>query len=327
MLTFLALMPAVLFMLLAQLGRRYRWSRALVYLFFGLTNALLVLDGVLLSVRGSAGFQITVNEMTFSSQTISPQFMGRVLLATGALAFLLMLPLVQRGLALFMRIRPGDPVHTLALIYACYLVGLAVFQTPLLEALAESTEKVSLAPSELWGQAAALTLLALVGVGVGVERSLGETARRLKLAWPGWREVRAAMVATVALVFMQTGLGALWMLVSPESMEAIDRLSKMLLGEFFTPWGAVMLGLSAGISEELVFRGALQPRFGILVTSILFALVHTQYQLSFALVIVFLLGLGLGIVRNRVNTTASILTHALYNAGLVLLAIYVPGMQ
>ncbi len=324
MVTFLALLPAVFFMLLAQMGRRRTWPRSLVYAFFGLVNLFLLVDGILLLMRGGS-FQITVNEATLSSQDISPQFLGQVFLFTGGVALILMIPLVQRLLALFMHIRPGDSVHTLALVYACYLVGLTVIQTPLLETLFSTQEPMALPASELLGQASAFVLLALVGAGLGTQRSITETARRLKLAWPGGRELRVAVLATIALVIMQAALGALWAAFSPERVKEIDELTRSLLGEFFNPWGAVVLGISTGISEELVFRGALQPRFGLLATTALFSLVHSQYLFSFALVIVFLLGLVLGLVRDRVNTTAAILTHALYNTVLVLLATY--GVQ
>jgi membrane protease YdiL (CAAX protease family) len=64
----------------------------------------------------------------------------------------------------------------------------------------------------------------------------------------------------------------------------------------------------------------MQPRFGLIITSLLFALVHGQYGLSLATLVVFGLGLVLGLVRNRTNTTTSMLTHALYNSGTALLA-------
>ncbi len=325
MATFLALSPAVFWMILAHLGRRYGWARTLVLLFFAVLNLMLLLDGIVFLSAPKARFTIGIQEMTFTSENLDLRFIGTVALVVGAASLLLMIPLVQRLLAVFLRIQPGDPVHTLALVYACYLVGVATAQTPLLEMSLQSEEQVALPASELVGQAAAMTLLAFVGVGLGIGRSVGETVRRLKLAWPGWRELRAAIVTAFLLIAVQAGLGALWMTLAPEQAQQVDKISKLLLGEFFNPLGAILIGLSAGIGEELVFRGALQPRFGLIITSLLFALVHSQYLFSFALVIVFVLGLGMGIVRNRVNTTAAILTHALYNATLVILATY--GVQ
>jgi len=73
------------------------------------------------------------------------------------------------------------------------------------------------------------------------------------------------------------------------------------------------MALSAGIGEELLFRGALQPRFGILLTAAVFALGHVQYALSPAIIEVFVIGLVLGWLRQRSNTTTCIAVHAGYN--------------
>ena len=86
-----------------------------------------------------------------------------------------------------------------------------------------------------------------------------------------------------------------------------------------------MLAAAAGLSEELLFRGALQPIFGIVPTSLIFAVSHVQYGLSPATLTVFLLSVVLGIIRKRSNTTVAILVHAGYNfiLGLLsLLAVY-----
>ena len=79
------------------------------------------------------------------------------------------------------------------------------------------------------------------------------------------------------------------------------------------PCAIVTLALAAGICEETLFRGALQPRLGILLTSILFASVHTQYGLSFDVIGVFVLSCGLGLLRRFANTTTSIVCHVSYD--------------
>jgi len=68
---------------------------------------------------------------------------------------------------------------------------------------------------------------------------------------------------------------------------------------------------SAG--EEIFFRGALQPIFGLWVSSALFTLVHAQYGLSPELLILFFVSIGFGLLRMRFNTTAAIIAHASYN--------------
>jgi membrane protease YdiL (CAAX protease family) len=85
---------------------------------------------------------------------------------------------------------------------------------------------------------------------------------------------------------------------------------------------ALLIGLGAGLGEESLFRGALQPKLGILATSVLFASMHIQYGPSILLLFIFLLSLALGLLRRHVNTTATFLAHAGYNASGVLLAYF-----
>jgi uncharacterized protein len=78
--------------------------------------------------------------------------------------------------------------------------------------------------------------------------------------------------------------------------------------------------VGAAVGEETLFRGAMQPRFGLLLTTLVFALMHSQYGFSAATIIVFLVGLVLGFVRLRENTSSSMICHATYNIGLVVMS-------
>jgi membrane protease YdiL (CAAX protease family) len=84
----------------------------------------------------------------------------------------------------------------------------------------------------------------------------------------------------------------------------------------------VLLFASAGLGEEILFRGAIQPRFGIVLTAAFWALVHTQYQLSFVVLGLFMVGILFGLIRKHMSTTPAIIAHALYNAAVVLLQAY-----
>jgi membrane protease YdiL (CAAX protease family) len=59
-------------------------------------------------------------------------------------------------------------------------------------------------------------------------------------------------------------------------------------------------------------RGALQPRLGLLLSSLLFAALHVQYT-WFGMGTVALLGMLLGYLRQRTNTTTAIAVHAAYD--------------
>ena len=85
----------------------------------------------------------------------------------------------------------------------------------------------------------------------------------------------------------------------------------MIAGKL-TVAASIVLGVSAGVGEELLVRGALQPRAGLFWASILFAAGHVQYT-WFGMLTILLLGVALGIVRARANTTTAIVVHGLYD--------------
>jgi membrane protease YdiL (CAAX protease family) len=110
--------------------------------------------------------------------------------------------------------------------------------------------------------------------------------------------------------------------LTPRTSQSIDTITRQLLKDFSSPVGALVFGLAAGISEELLFRGALVPRLGVLLSAVLFATAHSQYGASLQTAEVLVLGVVLGILRQRAGTTATILTHALFDTTVVLLAIF-----
>ena len=75
---------------------------------------------------------------------------------------------------------------------------------------------------------------------------------------------------------------------------------------------SIVLGLSAGIGEEVLVRGALQARTGLFWASLLFAAGHVQYT-WFGMLTILALGVTLGLVRRSSNTTTAIVVHALYD--------------
>ena len=77
----------------------------------------------------------------------------------------------------------------------------------------------------------------------------------------------------------------------------------------------VLASLSAGVVEETFFRGFLQPRIGLLASSLLFVLAHASYGQPFMLVGVTLLSVIFGLlVRWRQSIWAAIAAHVLFDA-------------
>src|SRR4029453_17037116 len=85
-----------------------------------------------------------------------------------------------------------------------------------------------------------------------------------------------------------------------------------LLKFAMSPIGAAVIGITAGLGEELAVRGVLQPRMGILLSNLFFTALHAfQYNWD-ALLVVFFVGLVLGLIRKRTNTTTSAIVHGTY---------------
>ncbi len=75
---------------------------------------------------------------------------------------------------------------------------------------------------------------------------------------------------------------------------------------------ACLVGVVVGIGEEVLFRGLLQPAFGLLPTSLLFTALHCQFGFSPALGFVFLQSLGYGWLRQRYSTWIAVAAHILF---------------
>ena len=78
----------------------------------------------------------------------------------------------------------------------------------------------------------------------------------------------------------------------------------------------IMIAAVAGFSEELLFRGMLQPRMGIIASSLLFGLLHgPDYKLWPFAAWAAVVGAGLGLVyRETENMAIPMLVHAAYDA-------------
>lgn len=161
-------------------------------------------------------------------------------------------------------------------------------------------------------------VVAALGVGAGIRRGLRPTLARLGYGPLNLRQL-GVVAAFVAVAFaLSLGADFLFRQLQPDLYREVGQIS----GTLFDPRGlgllpailfALLIGLGAGLGEETLFRGAVQPALGLLPTSFLFASMHVQYGPSLLLGYVFLLSLGLGYLRRRFNTTASFLAHAGYN--------------
>ncbi len=155
---------------------------------------------------------------------------------------------------------------------------------------------------------------ALLGVGLGLRRRPGAVFDRLGLTVPqGWQILLGIACAGAFYAF---GLGAevaqRWL--TPDVAARVGSATSQLYRGVDTPLGIVTIALVPAICEEILFRGALQPRLGLIWTAVVFALLHTQYGFSIDELAVLILAFGLGLLRHFTNTSTSMLCHAIYNA-------------
>jgi membrane protease YdiL (CAAX protease family) len=163
-----------------------------------------------------------------------------------------------------------------------------------------------------------LLVVAILGVGFGIRRSLRDTLRRLGYGGVSARHLGIIVVFIAAAYGMSIGADSLFSLLQPDLYRTVGEVSGSLFStKGLSPLAAILFGLLVGLGaaagEETLFRGAVQPVLGIPLTSILFASMHIQYGPSVILVYVFALSIGLGLLRRHINTTASFLAHAGYN--------------
>jgi len=212
---------------------------------------------------------------------------------------------------------PEAHVHTVAIVLALVMVSFTFGQLVVAGGLSGLADSVELSGVSIGAELFTATLMiaaAFLGIGVAIHRTLEQGLVRLGLRLP----TRADMVWGVGVGLGLYGalivMGIIWSaLVSPEQLAEQSAAAEQIAGAFNTIPLAFLLSLAAAVSEEILFRGAIQPIFGLVATSIFFAVLHIQYSLTPATLIIFVVGLGLGLLRQRQSTTAAIIAHFVYN--------------
>jgi membrane protease YdiL (CAAX protease family) len=309
----LLFLPFLVPVIVAQFAERHPGARTVTYILLIVTNvALLGLAGLALILALASYFRPDL--VAVGAWEVNWVAVTAACLLTGLLAFLPLIPGVRRWIARWLSIDPESMVHATALVYAVYWVGLSLGQMALIGDLENLAQvELSLTVWDVLLNGIPLLLFAVIGVGWLIRRGGRATLERLGIFKPTWKQLLVAVVVTALLLGVDFAVNLAWQEVGPTSFEVWERVAEHLYGNLATVTGALVLGLSAGISEELLFRGAVQPRLGLVLATFMFALAHLQYGLTIATLEVFLIGLALGLMRNWSNTTICVLIHAGYN--------------
>jgi len=306
----------------AGAGSNRVWA-ILAFFLLAVLYGVLILFGVTLQLIGlmATGPMESSLGSVYQQMGIDPAGFGRMGLGMwlpSIFGLLLMLRFVRNIVGRILpSFDPTSPVHAVALSYTA-LIAVNLFMT-LGIGLGNLAEMIQAAgpmdlTASLWAQQIVMAIMAIVGVGWLARRSFGQALRRLAIVKPSVKQVLAGVGLGIVMGVVIAVLEVLLSRVGIVTDADVEKLSEQLLGPLTqSAFGVITLGVAAAIGEESIFRGALLPRFGLIFTTLLFALLHSTYGFTLATLIVFGVGLVLGIVRLRANTTTSMLVHAFYN--------------
>ncbi len=164
-----------------------------------------------------------------------------------------------------------------------------------------------------------LVMLSVCGTGIFITRKPMEILRRLGLVKPSFAHILIGVIG----IFITFTYDWLWSFYThgQEGLGYADKLSHYNEGTFAAganPGPAFFVasatGLCAGLGEETLIRGALQPVFGIVPAAFMHGVLHGQFSHAPLLILqVFGWSMIMGIIRRYTNTTTTIITHVGFN--------------
>jgi membrane protease YdiL (CAAX protease family) len=220
------------------------------------------------------------------------------------------------------QLRQGAPITWLTLTLFTYSLAANLVPATAMATVAATTAAPERA-SDLILNGLPFALVAVASVGPGVRRTAAETLQRLGLLplKPAWWGLGLA-VGVLIVPGIDRLVPLLNHLSSADCLVQQGQVLQSLQGDMRSPWAQLGIALSAGICEELLFRGALQPRVGIVLSTILWASFHLQYTCHGfpqpPQLVIVLLGFVFGGLRRWGGLGAAVAAHVSYDASILL---------
>lgn len=209
------------------------------------------------------------------------------------------------------------PVHLMGLTICLFLTASAWYQYTVsggMEGLAEQIRRAGPQLDRVLIEQGVWIFGAALGVGLFTRRSVNSVLQRLGLRWPKREDIAwgaSAGITGLSIVILVNMIGA--QLSSSEAGAEETAAAFALAEQYATLPVAFLVSAAAAVGEEILFRGALQPVFGVELTTLFFVILHIQYAQSFLMIVLLLFTLLLAWLRVRVSTTAAIIAHFVYN--------------
>ena len=333
--------PFVILALLAYIGNQYRvvryvatfWLLGILFCLFSVTLMLTLAPVASLASPDADALDRSLE--TLPVATVCTALL--VSLCAGLISLVGFSRWFRGQLARALPFDPDSPVHTVGLV--CILAMIVMPLVPLLVTgnaplLNADLQALLGVGTEDPGSSVKLDTYSLIWtivgsfflVGLWIRRDVKGTLERLGLVRPTARQVLIGIASGILLV------GIFWifddLLVAFFTTFGITVTDETLVNNLFiasyTPLAAVVASISAGLGEELAIRGVIQPRFGIILSALVFTSLHA-YQYAWDGVIgVLLIGLCFGVLRKNTNTSTSAISHGMYD--LVLFALIMAGI-
>lgn len=212
---------------------------------------------------------------------------------------------------------PDSAVHLTAIVLMLVIIVGTLYAFVIgggLSGLQQTIVETDISAGPLVLQAGLFVGAAVIGVGLLVRRNGQQLLSRLGLVEPSSRAWWVGIGSGVLFYIGAIVYSLLWSLVqSPESIAEQTQAANAIAQQIDSLALALVLAVSAGVGEEILIRGALQPVFGIALSSAFFTLLHTQYLGTPTMGLIFGLSVGFGYIRREYNTTTAIIAHAVYN--------------
>jgi membrane protease YdiL (CAAX protease family) len=285
----------------------------------GLDNAPRALRWVRLlgpvAALASAALGVLVWRLDVGLADLDPATLAAVLLGVSLLTLVGLARRVRAALLPALGLDPDSGVHMVSA--AAFVLTLGVAAVDFVRLQDAPASSIALTPADPFVSLAGDLALAFAAIGLFQTRGLRAALARLGLRRLGPRQVAGALVAAA---LFHAGIGVLELaetvfLPTTHAREERFRLEFVGLPPVV---GALLISAAVGVGEEVVFRGALQPRLGVVLTSLIFAATHVQYQLP-GVAMIFLLSLALGVLRRRSSTSFTACVHGFYDLGAFLL--------
>lgn len=162
-------------------------------------------------------------------------------------------------------------------------------------------------------QLAIFTIVAMPLVAILFDRFTDtvDLASAIMGPWEWYKQIILGIPVGIA-----AAVGAQFIIERPFMQEVHVKYSSVL-GNFKLNWNEIVLvSLCAGVGEELLFRGAIQPFAGVLITSIAFVAIHgylnpKDWRMSVYGIYMTAVIVGLGIMAEKCGLLSSIAAHTL----------------